>query len=70
MLDTGDVIISYGGVTATDGLTGLSEGGGAADPGATDLSAGGPFNRSGTTYELFNAGNPFDLDDQTLSFDQ
>jgi hypothetical protein len=70
MLDTGDVIISYGGVTATDGLAGLSEGGGAVDPGATDLSAGGPFNRSGTTYELFNAGNPFDLDDQALSFDQ
>ena len=70
MLDTGDVIITYGGVTATDGLAGLSEGGGAADPGATDLSAGGPFNRSGTTYELFNAGNPFDLDDQALSFDQ
>jgi len=49
MLDTGDVIISYGGVTAHDGLAGLSEGGGAADPGATDLSAGEPFNRSGTT---------------------
>ena len=70
LFDTGNVLISYGGVTANDGLAGLSEGGGAADPGATDLSAGGPFNRSGTTYELFNAGNPFDLDDQALSFDQ
>jgi hypothetical protein len=70
MLGTGDVVITYGGVTATDGLAGVTEGGGAADPGPTDLSAGGPYDKSGTTYEQFNFGNPFDLGDSVLNFDQ
>ncbi len=70
LFDTGDFVISYGDVTATDGLAGASEGGGAADPGATDLSANGPYSKSGTTYELFNGGNPNDLDNTVLTFDQ
>jgi hypothetical protein len=67
---TGNYIVSYGGVTAVDGLVGTTQGGGAANPGPTNLSAGGPFGRSGTTYELFNAGNPFDLAGSVLVFDQ
>jgi hypothetical protein len=64
----GSVDIQYGPVSATDGLVGVTEGGGAADPGQTDLSAGGPFSVVGTTYELFNFGNPLDLDPSTLVF--
>ena len=45
-------------------------GGGAANPGPTYLSAAGPFSKSGTTYELFNAGNPHDLTGKVLVFDQ
>jgi hypothetical protein len=67
---TGNYIVSYGGVTAIDGLVGTTQGGGAANPGPTNLSDGGPFSRSGTTYELFNAGNPFDLTGEVLMFDQ
>jgi hypothetical protein len=70
LFDTGDFVITYGDVSATDGLAGASEGGGAADPGATDLSANGPYSKSGTTYELFNGGNPNDLDNTVLTFDQ
>ncbi len=66
--DDGSVSIEYGTVAAQDGLVGVTEGGGAADPGGTDLSAGGTFPASGTTYELFNFGNPFDLDLSTLNF--
>lgn len=66
--DDGSFTIEYGLVAATDGLAGASEGGGAADPGSADLSAGGPFSAAGTTYELFNAGNPNDLSGATLDF--
>jgi hypothetical protein len=65
---SGDVSITYGSVAASDGIVGVTEGGGAADPGATDLSAGGPFPVTGTTYEQFTFGSPFDLDGETLDF--
>ena len=68
MYADGSVDIQYDGVSATDGLVGVTEGGGAADPGQTDLSAGGPYLAVGTTYELFNFGNPLDLDPSTLVF--
>ncbi len=64
----GSYTIEYGNVDSTDGLAGTSEGGGAADPGETDLTAGGPFNKAGTTYELFTGDN--DLTGATLEFDQ
>jgi hypothetical protein len=66
----GSYAIAYGDVTATDGLAGVSEGGGASDPGETDLSAGGPYSKTGTTYELFGAGDLNDLAWTTLVFDQ
>jgi len=64
----GSIDIDYGAVAALDGLVGVTEGGGAADPGATDLSSGGPYAATGTTYELFNSGSPFDLSNGSLDF--
>ena len=61
-------IFSTAGISAIDGLVGVTEGGGAADPGSTDLSAAGRALGDGTTYELFDFGNPFDLDLSTLDF--
>jgi hypothetical protein len=66
--DDGSASIEYGGIAAQDGLVGVTEGGGAADPGENDLSTGGPFSVVGTTYELFGAGDAFDLDLSTLDF--
>ncbi|MDX2436241.1 MAG: pre-peptidase C-terminal domain-containing protein [Acidobacteriota bacterium] len=68
MFADGSVDIQFAGISATDGLVGITEGGGAADPGATDLSAAGGLSATGTTYELFDFGNPFDLDLSTLNF--
>ena len=68
LFSDGRVEVAYGAIAATDGLTGVSPGGGAANPGGTNLSAGGPFPVAGVTYELFNAGNPNDLDNLTLDF--
>jgi hypothetical protein len=66
----GTVGIVYGAVSALDGIVGVTQGGGAANPGETDLSAGGPFSAVGTTYEQFTgAGDPFDLDGASLTFD-
>jgi hypothetical protein len=65
----GSYTIEYGNIDAADGLAGTTEGGGAADPGETDLSAGGPFNKAGTTYEIFS-GADNDLAGNTLEFDQ
>ena len=70
MFPSGNYMVSYGGISAVDGLTGTTQGGGAANPGPTNLSAAGPFSKSGTTYELFNAGNPVDLTGKVLVFDQ
>jgi hypothetical protein len=63
----GSIEIVYGALTATDGLVGVTEGGGAADPGETDLSANPNQSASGTTYEIFTAGDN-DLDGETLTF--
>lgn len=65
----GSVGIDYGSLTAADGLAGVTEGGGAADPGATDLSASPSQPVAGTTYELFDFGNPNDLSGASLDFD-
>ncbi len=65
----GGVEIAYGAVSALDGLAGVSEGGGAADPGPTDLSAAAGLSVVGTTYQLFTAGDPFDLQGLTLEFE-
>jgi len=65
---SGAVNVSYGSVASVDSVVGVTEGGGAADPGATDLSAGGPFSVSGTTYEQFTTGSPFDLSGGSLDF--
>ena len=65
----GSYTIEYGNVDATDGLAGTTEGSGAADPGETDLTANSPFNKAGTTYENFSAGDN-DLTGATLEFDQ
>jgi len=69
MFADGSVDIQYDGMSALDGLVGVTEGGGAADPGETDLSAGGAFSANGTTYEQFmGGGDDFDLDLSTLVF--
>lgn len=68
MRSDGSVEIVYGTVTALDGLVGVTPGGGAANPGETDLSAATSLSVVGTTYELFTASDPFDLDERTLSF--
>ena len=68
LFSDGRVEVVYGAITATDGIAGVSPGGGAADPGGTNLSGGGPFSATGVTYELFNAGNPNDLDFLNLNY--
>ncbi len=68
LFDDGRIEVVYGALSAVDGLAGVSPGGGAANPGASDLSAGITFPASGVTYELFNAGNPNDLDNLTLNY--
>jgi len=65
---SGEVNVVYGSVASVDNVVGVSEGNGAADPGASDLSAGGPFSVTGTTYEQFTFGSPFDLGGATLDF--
>ena len=64
----GNVTVTYGGITATDGLAGVSEGFGAPDPGPTDLSNALDLSAVGTTYEQFNFGNPNDLDSAILIY--
>ncbi len=54
---------------AVDAVVGISEGAGAIDPGASDLSAMPDNSATGTTYELFDFSNNFDLDDAILSFE-
>lgn len=68
LFDDGRIQVAYGALSSTDGLAGVSPGGGAANPGASDLSAGLTFPAAGVTYELFNAGNPNDLDNLTLNY--
>ncbi len=66
---SGAIVINYGALDPIfDGLAGVTEGGGAADPGESDLSGGGPFSASGTTYEIFGAGDPNDLALSTVTF--
>ena len=64
----GSITVAYGNIDATDGLAGVTEGGGAADPGASDLSSSMTWPVVGTTYELFNTGNPNDTTGLTLDF--
>ncbi len=66
---SGDIFIDYGQVDAVDAVVGISEGAGAIDPGASDLSAMPDNSATGTTYELFDFSNNFDLDDAILSFE-
>lgn len=63
----GSYSISYGTIDSTGGLAATTEGNGASDPGEVDMSAGG-LNASGTSYELFDAGDN-DLDNIDLDFD-
>jgi hypothetical protein len=65
---SGEVSITYAGVSSTDSIVGVTEGGGAADPGETDLSAAPLQSVVGTTYEQFGFGDPFDLDGVTVTF--
>lgn len=56
--------ISYNGLTAQDGLTGLCQ---SWPPPQSDISASSTVKGSvGVIYEEFNAGNPFDLDEECL----
>lgn len=66
----GSINISYAGVTATDGLVGVTPGGlvpGGA--GAVDLSTSATWSATGSTYEQFIGGNPFDLDLSAQDYD-
>lgn len=68
LYDDGRVEVNYGLITASDGLAGVTEGGGAADPGGTNLSANPNQSALGTTYELFNGGNPNDLSGLNINY--
>ncbi len=63
----GSVDIIYDNVSATDGLVGVTEGGGAVNPGETDFSAAGCPSATGTSYEQFGFGDPFDLAGSALN---
>lgn len=65
---SGKVLISYAGVTAPGGISGLAAGGG--EPGtAVNLSDGATWPALGTTFELFEFGvSEFDLDLSSLVF--
>lgn len=65
---SGDVNVTYGVISAIDGLAGISEGGGAIDPGATDLSAAGSLPVTGTVYEQFDFANTNDLANAVLDY--
>lgn len=63
---SGGVYMSYSGLTAPEGLTGLAEGGGAASTPA-DLSTSPTWSATGSTHELFDfIASPFDLDGSVL----
>ncbi len=64
--------ITYGDISAKDGIVGITQGGGAADPGETDLSQAKNLSfTGGTVYEQFIGGSDsFDLQDMTLKFRQ
>ena len=66
---TGDVELSYDGMSAQDGLVGLTEGN-EADDTPTDFSlVAGAGSAVGTTFEVFTLTNPFDLDLSFLNFE-
>ncbi|HSR68373.1 MAG TPA: pre-peptidase C-terminal domain-containing protein [Acidobacteriota bacterium] len=66
---SGDITIDYGSVTAVDGIVGVTPGGNIpGGPGAVDLSAAGGLSASGSTYEQFTFGNPFDLAMMSIIF--
>jgi hypothetical protein len=66
---SGGVGMSYSGMTAPEGITGLAEGGGATGT-AVDLSSAPDWPVSGTTYEEFVFGvSEFDLDGSSLTFE-
>ena len=59
----GSINISYAGITANDGLVGVTPGGSLpGGPGAVDLSTSATWSATGSTYEWFSGGNLFDLD--------
>lgn len=59
----GTINIGYAGVSATDGIVGVTPGSNiAGGPGAVDLSTSATWSATGSTYEQFSFGNPFDLD--------
>ncbi len=62
----GSYSINYGTIDSTGGLVATTEGNGASDPGEVDMSAGS-LSASGTSYELFDAGDN-DLDNTNLDF--
>ena len=65
---SGSVSMSYFGMTAPEGITGLAEGGGAASN-AADLSTSPTWPATGSTHEQFDfLFSPFDLDGTTLDF--
>ena len=66
----GTINIAYAGVSATDGIAGVTPGGNIpGGPGAVDLSTSAIWPATGSTYEQFNFGNPFDLDLSAQDYD-
>ena len=65
----GGVSITYSGLTAPEGITGVSAGDGSIGT-ALDLSSGAPLTATGTSYEEFIfAVSEFDLDGTVPIFD-
>lgn len=65
---SGQVDVSYGAVSALDGIVGVTPGNGAANPGQSDLSSSPTWPVLGTTYQQFTVGSPFDLAGGALTF--
>ena len=66
--DTGTISLSYGSMTAPEGISGIAEGGGAA-ANAVDLSTTPTLPASGSSYEEFIFGlSEFDLVGATVDF--
>ena len=69
MRSDGTVTVSYTGVDSVDSIVGVTPGGGLpGGPGAVDLSTSPTWSATGTTYEQFSGGNPFDLDLSTQDY--
>ncbi|HEV2845750.1 MAG TPA: hypothetical protein VG477_12940, partial [Thermoanaerobaculia bacterium] len=60
--EDGEIEMTYGATSRTDGLTGVTKGNGSPDPGETNLSREDDLEAESTTYELFSTADVFSFD--------